>query len=379
MRKCPSAAAAVVCLAAASPAAASTAGSSAHAQQRLDAAACLDDAAAIPAPRAGAPRIAFGIYPGGLAGQVGGPPVTPRPESEAKIAAALERLRPPGRTLKLHFYRGLSSSPAAMAREERQMRHRLNFYGARGFRLDYALTYRTHDAVAEWAAFVRRLVRRYGRHPALASLQVTNEVNVPGSPDSSDGAYRGAREALIAGVRAAASEKRRRRAHVEIGFNWFHKLSPANEVAFWTFLRDRGGRAFVRALDWVGVDAYPGSFVPGPGADTRRGVLTALRAGRCLARYAGIPARVPIHVQELGWGTGPGRSPEQQRAQLERMIRAVHEHRGTFNVTSLQWFSLRDSSSAAPSFQQQWGLLRDNYRPKPAFGAYAALIRRFGR
>lgn len=260
------------------------------------------------------------------------------------------------------------------------MRHRLSHYGSLGFRLDYALTYRKHDAVAEWKAFVRRLVRRYGRNPALASLQVTNEVNVPGSPDSSDGAFRGAGAALVAGVRTAAAEKRRRHAHIEIGFNWFHKISTENETEFWTRLRDRGGRPFVRALDWVGVDAYPGSFVPpGPVADTRRGMLTALRAGRCLATFARIPGRVPIHIQEMGWGTGPGRSPRQQRMELDRMVRAVNEYRGTFNVTSVNWFSLRDSNSALPSFQQQWGLLRDDYRPKPAFAAYARLIRRFGR
>ncbi len=350
------------------------------AQQVTRPAACLDDAARLPPARPGAPRIQFGVYPGGLAGQVGAAPVAPRPESEARITAALTRLRPPGRGLHLHFYRSLSPSRAAMAREERQMRHRLKHYGSLGFRLDYALTYRKQDAVAEWTAFVRRLVRRYGRNPALASLQVTNEVNVPGSPDSSDGAFRGARAALVAGVRAAGAEKRRRHSRVEIGFNWFHKISTENETEFWTRLRDRGGRPFVRALDWVGVDAYPGSFIPpDPGTDTRRGILTALRAGRCLAGFAGIPARVPIHIQEMGWGTGPGRSPRQQRSELERMIRAVNEYRGTFNVTSVNWFSLRDSNSSVPSFQQQWGLLRDTYRPKPAFAAYSRLIRRFGR
>ena len=61
------------------------------------------------------------------------------------------------------------------------------------------------------------------------------------------------------------------------------------------------------------------------------------------------------------------------------MIRAVHRHRGTFNVAQLNWFSLRDSDSSAPSFQQQWGLLRDDYEPKPAFAAYRRLIERLGR
>jgi hypothetical protein len=100
---------------------------------------------------------------------------------------------------------------------------------------------------------------------------------------------------------------------------------------------------------------------------------------RCFAGYAGIPRAVPIHVQEIGWGTAPGRSAEQQRDELVRMLGAIHRHRGTFNVDHLNWFSLRDSDSGSPSFQQQWGLLRDDYAPKPAFAAYGRLIERFGR
>ena len=42
----------------------------------------------------------------------------------------------------------------------------------------------------------------------MVGLQVTNEVNFTISPDSSDGAYAGARDALIQGVIAAKDEAR---------------------------------------------------------------------------------------------------------------------------------------------------------------------------
>ena len=41
---------------------------------------------------------------------------------------------------------------------------------------------------------------------AVVAIQVANEVNLTFSPDSSDGAYEGARQALVAGVIAAKDE-----------------------------------------------------------------------------------------------------------------------------------------------------------------------------
>jgi hypothetical protein len=79
-------------------------------------------------------------------------------------------------------------------------------------------------------------------------------------------------------------------------------------------------------------------------------------------------------VTENGYPTGSGRSYETQRAALEEMIRAVHDARGTYNVTDHRWFNLRDADSDSPNFQQQYGLLRDDYTPKPAFEAYGALV-----
>jgi hypothetical protein len=204
----------------------------------------------------------------------------------------------------------------------------------------------------------------------VRQLQVTNEVTITFSADSSDGAFSGARDALIEGVIAAQDEKRRLGlGHLEIGFNWFYRLDPATENSFWGYLRDHGGERFVRAVDWIGVDAYPGTFFPPveqPGEE-RDGMVNALSALRCWAEVPGIPPTVPIHVTENGWPTSATRSPERQAQAAAAMLSAVHDFRGTYNVTDYRWHNLRDGDSGDPRQEQQYGLLRDDYSPKPAF------------
>ena len=58
------------------------------------------------------------------------------------------------------------------------------------------------------------------------------------------------------------------------------------------------------------------------------------------------------------------------------MLGALNAHRGSYNLSNVNWFSLRDSNSSARSFQEQWGLMRDDYSPKPAFAAYGRLVER---
>ena len=64
-----------------------------------------------------------------------------------------------------------------------------------------------------------------GPNRGVVALQITNEVNFTISPDSSDGAYAGARDALIQGVIAAKDEARRGLPGLAI-FNWFYRTDP---------------------------------------------------------------------------------------------------------------------------------------------------------
>ncbi len=108
-------------------------------------------------------------------------------------------------------------------------------------------------------------------------------------------------------------------------------------------------------------------------------MVSALRSLRCFARVPGIPRSAPIKVEENGWPTlPPARGYAEQAARLRRMVRAVHDYRGTFGVSDYRWFNLRDADSASDVLFQHFGLLDSAYRPKPAFGAYRELVRRLG-
>ena len=219
-------------------------------------------------------------------------------------------------------------------------------------------------------------IRRFGQNPRVVALQVTNEANfIPFSPDSSDSAFRGVRDALIQGVEAAKDESERLGySQLRIGFNWVYRNDPQSEASFWDYLHDHGGASFVRAVDWVGLDAYPGTVFPPtePPGGHRDGMVAAIsQLRKCFMPIAGLGDSVPIHVEENGWPTSPpARSYEQQSDVLDAMVRAVHDFRGTYNVSDYRWFDLRDHNSGSSNFQAQYGLLRDDYTPKPAFDRY---------
>jgi hypothetical protein len=88
---------------------------------------------------------------------------------------------------------------------------------------------------------------------------------------------------------------------------------------------------------------------------------------------------VPIHVEENGYPTGPGRSYDRQAQSLETQVRAFHDFRGTYNVSDYRWFNLRDGDTSSPMLFQHFGLLEDDYDPKPAFGVYRRLVSQLAR
>ena len=129
------------------------------------------------------------------------------------------------------------------------------------------------------------------------------------------------------------------------------------------------------------MDVYPGTVFPPalPPGGERDAIVTALRSLRCFARGAGIPATVPIKVEENGWPTLlPERGYAEQARRLRRMVRAVHEYRGRFGVTDYRWFNLRDADSGSEVLFQHFGLLESDYDAKPAFDEYRSLIRALG-
>ena len=151
------------------------------------------------------------------------------------------------------------------------------------------------------------------------------------------------------------------------------------DADFWREVAAAGGERLRRATDWIGLDAYPGTFVPSTVANPGDALLEAVAQLReCYMPLAGFGPRVPIRVDELGYPTGPGRSDEAQAAALTGFMRALDRYRGTYGIEEAFWFGLRDNNSAGPNFQSYFGLLRDDYSRKPAFALYERLIRRHG-
>ena len=345
---------------------------------------CLGDlSAGAVTPEPGAPPLRFGITPAGEAGALG-PAVPAVPGSFRQDLQALRQLRPSRQT---PFVIRLNRLFWSLGREGLRRYQRLaQRYTDHGYLVEIQLRYHPSPEqegdIPAWTRFVREAVDRFGSNPGVVALQVTNEVNFTISPDSSDGAYKGARDALIQGVEAASDQvDRRGYSQLEIGFNWFYRMDPFTEASFWSYLRDHGGPAFISAVDWVGLDAYPGTIFPPvelPGG-YRDGMVNAMSVLRdCFLPIAGIGPGVPMHIEENGWPTGPLRGEQQQVDALREMTGAVDEFRGTYNVSDYRWFDLRDHDSASLNFQHHYGLLLDDYTPKPAFAAYADQVAALG-
>jgi hypothetical protein len=62
---------------------------------------------------------------------------------------------------------------------------------------------------------------------------------------------------------------------------------------------------------------------------------------------------------------------------LDQMVRTVYRLRGALNITHYQLFALRDADTGNPDVLRQFGIMRDDYSPKPAFEIYRKLIAEF--
>jgi hypothetical protein len=222
-------------------------------------------------------------------------------------------------------------------------------------------------------------------------MTITNEVNLTFSPNTSDGSYASARDALIGGIEAAHAEAMRRGfGRLRFGFTYAYRFAPPDDAAFFAYLGAHGGPAFRAALGFIGLDFYPGTIYPpamAPGDTYRADMAQALGTVRdCFAPMAGITARVPIWITENGVPTGATVSEAAQASALTQLVDAARAYSQTFNVTDYRWFNLRDSNSSttgslpgvAATFATD-GLLRDDYTPKPSYSAYQAAIAAYGR
>jgi hypothetical protein len=330
------------------------------------------------APAHAATRLRFGVdpEPAGSAGATQGPVAAVDP---ARAMAALRALRPPGTDLVLRLNRLFESDGRAGIRRFEGLVRRDD---RAGFESEIQVRYHPTTAqagnMADWTRFVRHVVDAFGPDPHVVALTITNEINLRGSPNTSDGGYPRAEQALIEGILAAHREARRRGyRQLRLGFTYAYRFDPAIDAGMFAQLR-RGGPAFRRALGFVGVDYYP-ELVPGrsiPIPRATRQMLTFVRAH--LMPLGDLGRRVPIWITETGYDTTPGVvSPAQQSTALSQIVTTVEHAAVRDHVTDLRWFNLRDNAPGAAGFGEESGLETAGYRRKPAFAAYRRLIARY--
>jgi hypothetical protein len=340
------------------------------------------------APREGAP-LRFGIDPG-LAGSAGGIQLPATPDDPQRDLSAVEALRPSGHVLVVRLNRLFFSDGQAGIDRFRGL---VGMYVRAGFDVELQVRYHPSQAengnLAAWVAYVRHVVDTFGANRHVLDMTITNEVNLDVSPNTSDGSYKDARDALIDGIEAAHAEALRRHFRgLRFGFTYAYRWDPQSDAAFFAYLGDRGGARFRRSLGFVGLDFYPGSFYPPAMIATTYGSATAEALGTlrdCYLPMAQVGPRTPLWITENGVPTGLDESQAEQASALTQLVQAVRDYSGTYGVTDYRWFNLRDSSEtplgslpgAALTFATD-GLMTDTYLPKPAFAAYRQLIARYG-
>jgi hypothetical protein len=337
-------------------------------------------------PHAGSP-LRFGVDPG-IAGSAGGVQLPSTADDPARDLAGVKALGPPGRRLVVRLNRLFWSDGQSGIDAFQQQVGR---YARAGFEVELQVRY--HPPAGEagdipaWVAYVRHVVDSFGANKQVVAMTITNEVNLTFSPNTSDGYYSGAQDALISGIEAAHAEALRKRfRQLSFGFTYAYRFSPQGDAGFFSYLGAHGGKALHDALGFVGLDFYPGTVYPpamAPGERYRAELAQAAGVVRdCYAPMAGIGRAVPIWITENGVPTGV-LSEAQQAAALRELVQATHDYSGTFNITDYRWFNLRDSTSSGPatlagSTFSSDGLLRDDYTRKPSFAAYRSLIAAYG-
>jgi hypothetical protein len=302
------------------------------------------------------PPLTFGIYPGGYAG---GGSADGKPDDPAKIRQAIATLQGWASQFLIRDYVDCATSFPDPEMADL----------GPGRRLDLVITY-NGESPADWQSCVRRDVLRYG--PVAATISVTLEANIATDPNTIP--------ALVNGVIAAKQQTR------ALGYEWLSTgfdevaFGYVADTAFWQALAKTGGAAFTRSVDYVGIDTYPD--VPFPGVPASTGpvdfaafIATALDTVRNQEMpIAGLGPSVPIRVSENGWATSATRTAAQQRQALTAEIDAVSADRARYNVLSYELFDLRDDVTGSANIFDQFGIMTDDYTPKPMFWTYRQLI-----
>ena len=324
-------------------------------------------------------KIVFGIYPGGPAGSNSGL-AAGKPDDPTKINEALDHLQGNDRRqLLVRAYMpfvahdrklGVKAAPSSakqysdydVSRQKISQR-----------KLDLVLTFGDMQGDIEaWSQFVRKAIRLNADR--LGKVQITEEPNLVHPPG--DGRFPQIAEAVVEGVIAAREEVQQSGLDVLVGFNAVQAYESVDP--FWERLDACASDKFKQSLDYVGVDLFPDVFKPLGDVTMEEAVLYGLSSFRHQLEAIKLAASIPIHVTEHGWPTSLERSYDHQAKVLDETVRTIVKYQREFLVSHYEFFSLRDADSYNPGIFFQFGLLRDDYSPKPAFEVFRQLIAEFG-
>ncbi|MCU1586862.1 MAG: hypothetical protein JWN31_355 [Frankiales bacterium] len=326
-------------------------------------------------------RLRFGDDPE-LAGDAGPTQLPAVPLDDKEVSKAVLALQVPGTPLVQRLNRLFESDGDAGIERFRRMVARWSALGlASEVQVRYHPTAQQEGDLAAWVRYVRRVVDRIGADRHVVSMTITNEVNLPISPNTSDGGYKRATDALMQGILAAHDEARRR-GFDQLRFGFTYAYRSPQDNSFWQAL-SAGGPRFRAALDFVGLDLYPGTVFPpvvvppGSEGDATVQALGVLR--RCLMPMGGIGSSTAIWLTENGYASAPlPKSEAGQVAALTATVRALCRYGGGFGVTDYRYFNLRDNNSLGAGLFSADGLLRDDDSRKPAYAAFRGLVRECG-
>lgn len=311
----------------------------------------------------------FGIWPGVVnADLINFHPLDCSPEDPERTVRALGELQGAAETFLVRCYRhfgrrgrdlgGAAETPTDPGK-----------YVGQGRQIDLVACYQSATADPDgFSVFARQAVRDVARWGG-GNVQVGEEPNVPAPQD---GGSPGCLEAIAAGVAAALDERARldttvQSNRVQIGVNSAGLADPS----FWRQMADALGPDLLRELDYIGLDIFPDVFRRVPEDQLPAAVVFLVETFRRVTAEVGIPAQTPIHITETGWPT----DDQRDEATQARVLCAVAETiLGTsLGVTAYEFFGLRDGLTSG-TWHSRFGLLRDDYTPKPAFHAVQDLI-----
>lgn len=306
----------------------------------------------------------FGIWPGVVATDlVDLRPLDCPPEDPTATLAALRELQGDASRFYVRCYRhfgpgahgGQGNSPTPAHPE---------LYAGEGRLIDLVACYQSPKPdPCGFADFVREAVQDVAAWGG-GKVQVGEEPNVPAPQD---GGSPGCLDAIAAGVAAAIDERERLGVEVHIGVNSAGMADPT----FWKQMARAVGPELLPALDYIGLDAFPDVFHRIPHERLAGSVAFLLERFRAVTTAVGVPESTPVHITETGWPTGADRDETTQRMVLETVAHAALDT--GVGVSAYEFFGLRDGRSDA-GWTARFGLLRDDYTPKPAFHAVRDLI-----